>query len=1347
MERARHLLEARALLRWTQDQLSEAAQVHRSEIGDLELDIRSGRTEAIAAFTRVLEEAGVRFEADGPKLDRPTPAFAAKPEKQPIRWIEASDLIDWANRRAGQDGLPELLSRLLRAEHGAYLSLRFPSADSVSQTGWDGRSWVQRSGGVAPVGQSGWELGVTSGSVKGKADQDYANRIKDPDSLAPSETTFVFVTPRRWSRGKAKWLKDKRAEKIWKEVVALDADDLVHWIECYPAVGAWLATRVGKRPPGVSSLAEVWDQWSGATLIPLSTELTRLDRDLQAIDLLRWLDAPPSPHVVQADSLDEALGFAFAVLDMLPDHDRRALESRVLVVDAAAGERLAESLTPLILVLRDGDYSLAAQLVRKGHHVYLALGPDADAPSSAVHLALPRHFHLQQALINMGLDRHAAENMAHDAGRSTTTLRRMMPPAPGRRPQWALGAPTRAVIAALLVGGWNEASPGDRCVLEAIAGMTYDELVRSLSPLLAPLDSPLRRAETAWRLKSPRDAWGLFAAHVTSADIDRFLAQFATVCAEIDPVYHLPAADRWLAAIKEVRPEHSGLIRQAMADTLALLANFGDQARLTHDVKSRAAQAVRTVLTDLSREACWSLAPLFRKFAEASPTGFLDSLEAALSQTPSPLLVLFEGETGNGSAFARITETSWALDALAWSPKHLLQVCRVLARLDGLDPGGKNAARPIESLRDVFLSWSPQTNASWVQRRSAIDFLRRSFPDVAWRVMLSIPPEYQSICLSNAYPRWLPEAEGPGEVLTDEIIAATVAEVGERLVEDVGADVGRWRALIDTLRRLFPETRIKAGRMLLEQEPNITDPAQRDDLRGEVRKLLQTHAQFADASWAIPEVELIDFQVALERLEPTDLVWRHAWLFSNGKGGLGLPELDWAAGMEEQRLRQDLALAEIIGHQGHEGVNALLQISSRPQDVGASLARIDIAQPLWDSVVYDGLLAEDGPLWDAARNVIGATMTADARQGVADWINRVAADDAPHRARRRLLLMLPGDRQTWTYAASLGEAVEQTYWENAPYWNFAGDRADLEFALDRLVERGRLVTALRLIARHQDAHLDAARIIAILKQAATTPGAEKDTEADQGGQRWLRLLPELFEHLDKRDDVSDDDVATLEWIYFKALRHTTRPARVIGRQLAANPAFFLTLLKLVFDPDETSNVEEPIPGEHEHERLQQNAWQGFSVLDEWWWLPGADAEGVIDGPALIAWIDAVRDDARTCGRLRPADRAIGKVLSKARTDKDRPWPPEAVCRALEHVGTNELADSFLIGTMNRRGVTTRMPSDGGRLERREADAYRAHARHWEIAYPFAASLLVRVAENYESRGQREDDTADQYGWA
>ena len=169
----------------------------------------------------------------------------------------------------------------------------FPSDDSTHYHGWDGQCWVADATASIPAGQSGWELAAQRDGLKGKADDDYNTRTKDPHGLDPASTTFVFATLQRWAP-KGRWAAAKRKEGHWADVRALDADDLVHWLETAPAVAQWLAQQIGRRPEGLTDLAEAWREWSLATDPALTEDLLVTDREDDTTVVHKWLQGDPS---------------------------------------------------------------------------------------------------------------------------------------------------------------------------------------------------------------------------------------------------------------------------------------------------------------------------------------------------------------------------------------------------------------------------------------------------------------------------------------------------------------------------------------------------------------------------------------------------------------------------------------------------------------------------------------------------------------------------------------------------------------------------------------------------------------------------------------------------------------------------------------------------------------------------------------------------------------------------------------------------------------------------------------------------------------------------------------------
>ena len=61
-----------------------------------------------------------------------------------------------------------------------------------------------------------------------------------------------------------------------------------------------------------------------------------------------------------------------------------------------------------------------------------------------------------------------------------------------------------------------------------------------------------------------------------------------------------------------------------------------------------------------------------------------------------------------------------------------------------------------------------------------------------------------------------------------------------------------------------------------------------------------------------------------------------------------------------------------------------------------------------------------------------------------------------------------------------------------------------------------------------------------------------------------------------------------------------------------------------------------------------------------------------------------------------------------------------------------------IGVYNRRGVTVRMPHDGGGQERALAERYRRDADALRFDSPRTAACLDRIAATYEVDANRED---------
>lgn len=156
------------------------------------------------------------------------------------------------------------------------------------------------------------------------------------------------------------------------------------------------------------------------------------------------------------------------------------------------------------------------------------------------------------------------------------------------------------------------------------------------------------------------------------------------------------------------------------------------------------------------------------------------------------------------------------------------------------------------------------------------------------------------------------------------------------------------------------------------------------------------------------------------------------------------------------------------------------------------------------------------------------------------------------------------------------------------------------------------------------------------------------------------------------------------------------------------------------------------------------AGQAYDVLHDWSHVPGSDDHRVIDVVALENWVKRARKLLAEAGRGEIGDSKIGEILSAAKHQQDQPWPPVPVREINELVRSNVLERGFELGVYNRRGLTVRMPHDGGGQERALAERYRRDAE--ALRFDWLRTAACHIANIYEADANREDVSAEQRDW-
>lgn len=192
-----------------------------------------------------------------------------------MKWIDATNLEQWAGTIQGREEIAELVASLVRASAKSISAYRFPTGSFAQLPGYDGLLEAESSPPWVPGGVSVWEFGTSEDPEK-KATKDYKTRKENPRNVTPAATTFIFVTPRVWKGdSRTDWVAERTAESFWKDVRVIDGIDLEAWLGAHDGVASRFATQVLRimPPPDVRSASDFWDGYAARSKVRLTEKV------------------------------------------------------------------------------------------------------------------------------------------------------------------------------------------------------------------------------------------------------------------------------------------------------------------------------------------------------------------------------------------------------------------------------------------------------------------------------------------------------------------------------------------------------------------------------------------------------------------------------------------------------------------------------------------------------------------------------------------------------------------------------------------------------------------------------------------------------------------------------------------------------------------------------------------------------------------------------------------------------------------------------------------------------------------------------------------------------------------
>lgn len=1240
--------------------------------------------------------------------------------------ITGTDLEQWAGRLQASSDLPALLRRLVLATSTAQISMR--AGEGTRLSGFDGLVVQDTPHPYLPLGTSVWEMGVNA-NRRAKAEADYQTRTENPLTVDPATTTFVFVTPRRW-QDKDQWAADKKAENQWLDVRVLDADDLEGWLSMAPAVEGWLAPRLGLPSQGVRSPEQFWADWAGVTEPQLTPAVVLAGwNEDPAAQLKAFLQGKPTAAGIRAEAPVVAAAFLAAFLLEEGESHERDWARTLFVDEATAWNTAVMQGSPSILVplFEHQDHTLAA--VRKGHHVVVPLGrKETGRKPDLIQLDRQRRRDLREALNTLGLPDAQADRLATVGRRSLLSLRRALSVLPAvHRPPWIERQNVDLLMGPVMAGSWHMNHEGDQEALSHLSGRPYPEVEQSVVQLAQENDPPLRRTGGVWMVTSREDSWALVAPLITTEHLQRWARVVYEVLGEKDPMYDLPEEKWYMAQVLGKKRKHSDLLREELADGLALMGARSDSTNwsLLDPPQVCVDRWVRQLLSTQESVQWLSMAWVLPKLAEAAPEVFLSRVEEALSTQLPPLQDLFQDRQDRTDRMSSAhTSLLWALEGLAWSPDHLIRVAVALARLAQVDPGGTLSNRPLGSLQTLLVSWYRNTRASVQEKLEAVDAVRFQVPEIGWSMMLGLLPKDYGFVHPTHQPTWRDWGQEQGARVTVKEHWEMVQGLILRVIEDAQNHATRLMDVLQNHDNLTDEQLEKAIEALEVATITLSE-AEKEPLWDQLLRFIARQREFPDAHWSLDEKHLQKLDQIQHQVAPQDLVCRYLWLFEM-RPPLGVRWDHDGIYQDTLQVRRTQALQDILSQKGISGILEALQKMGEdhhPWVLGHQMTFQNAPELLSPAWLHGALQLPLGHAFVAG--VLLGRLQHEGRDALEAWWGKSDFGGWSAAQRAVLLHSFPADFRTWKLMEQQEAALQQPYWQTFNWYNL-NDREPtiVKEAVERLLQHARPAVAFDLLC-HTKLNLPAASwlqlLIALLQQ-----------EPELLRERSYHIKKKLNELVD-HPEMDLLQLAHVAWAYLPFYPFE-EPPKAITRVLLSDAQQYVELIKTAFPDGETRSNQE------DTDRFKQEV--AFRVLWKLRGVPGSSPEGVLEQGRLLAWVQEVRNAPDFGGRQGLVDSLIGQLLASAPARLDGQWPPPEVCNVIEQVASSALEDGFRIGRSNLRGPTMRALDAGGAQERQLAATYLEQARQLQPRWPRTAQCLRQLARDYEDDARRHDDDSD-----
>ncbi|MBE6119217.1 MAG: hypothetical protein E7189_02070 [Erysipelotrichaceae bacterium] len=883
------------------------------------------------------------------------------------------------------------------------------------------------------------------------------------------------------------------------------------------------------------------------------------------------------------------------------------------------------------------------------------------------------------------------------------------------KPEWA--KKDAILISLLLCGKWTE-NEGDIMVIEELCGKPYTQILDIINPYMRgenPLFVRFKMYGTVIiHLASVDNAWDYLAECVKaeSEAWNKYVELVKLTVLEENPEYNYSAEKRLFASsFAGGKPIWSMTLKEGLLRSLILKAYYKND----DDSQAIVDKVVKDILDNLQNKRQWlSISRYFSLLCEASPMAIMKRLDDEWDNNTG-LTEIFS-EVGNNGMLSTndYTYFIWGIEQLLYQKKYAIWATEWLLKMNNLREKYQLTNSPYATLQMVFCPWY---NATALEQNEKVEIVKDAFNKGhnIWNLIFdSLPINNKSILKTSSKPKYREIDEA--SVLTNGDVIFASEEYYKLCLKFTNYSVDRWKKIINGVKYYVKSSLFLNTTEQLLLETNTMTDQDKVEIKESVRKEIFINRFFNDSEWAMPEDAIKELENLIDQIHMKDDVYEFRYLFIPIHD---FPLLNPCVYSDERHMKKNESMIfkeiekglEEYRNRNFDVISLVRVCSKMNQTTLGKYLFIVYSDGVFDEEMYSAIIRENsGIALDYAREaankndiIVEKAVTIAKKMNISEEIIVELLGLELLDATKPMLIDKEKDN------------IKKIYWQHNALRYYADNLETFNYIICEALEYSNVEKALETLDLNKDIfELD--EVLKYLEIASYKKDAEWNDSAIYHLGHLVSRLQDEFINSDKCERI-----ALLELSFRGLIRESEMVC--FKKCLQDSPKSLLAILSIIYKTDDGGKTNDYVFNGEQIGSL-------YVFYHNLSFCPACEGN-TVNRDKLFHWIEELEEGLKMNNQNRLLGSVLGKVFSSSPIGDDGYYPAEAVRDAIEKYCNQDLEESFIIATYNKRGVYS--PS-GGKEERKMANSFKENAdsiRKW--------SKTARIYDHLSERYLREAD--------